>query len=152
MVEIKESESNRTTRQSAILLTYLFIIAGSAVCLVQFLFIGMGKLSFHELPFITISLALVIFGCHLRKKVARISAIGKDAIELESSKQKLQLSTNDIVSISKAVRFTLTERVWLIIAFKNLKGKKERWFFQTEQNVDLIRRLKEMGITLKNLP
>ena len=81
-----------------------------------------------------------------------ITSLDKDAITLISRKKRDLLKRKDIITVSKMVRFTFSERGWFIIHFLNDKGKKERWMFQAEPDIGLVDNLKKMHIRPRNIP
>ena len=116
------------------------------------LFISMQLLFFNKLLSV-LGLIPIFVGYYFKKRVVRVYTIGADSITLKSGKKEVNLLTTEIISIAKAIRFTATERFWLILTFYSQnKKKKDRYFFMNEPGSELLELLKNMGIQLKNMP
>jgi hypothetical protein len=95
----------------------------------------------------------IIVGYYFKKRVVRVYTIGADSITLKSGKKEVKLLKTDIISIAKVIRFTATERFWLILTFCSQdKKKKDRYFFMNEPGSNFLELFKNMGIQLKNMP
>lgn len=116
------------------------------------LFLSMQLFFFNKLLSV-LGLIPIVVGYYFEKRVVRIYTIGADSITLMSGKKEVTLLTTNILSIAKAIKFTATERFWLILTFYSEdKKKKDRYFFMNEPGSNLLESCKNMGIKLKNLP
>jgi hypothetical protein len=106
---------------------------------------------FSYIPAVIISIGFLYLGCYFRKRIAKISALDDNSICLISKEKKILLHKNDILCIRQMVRFSLSERMWLMITFFNQNKKRERWLFQGEPNLGLMDEFKKMGVRLKNI-
>lgn len=83
----------------------------------------------------------------------RVKAIDKHSVTLRLGKKKVHILKDNIISITKAVRFTATEKFWLILTFYDKgKKKKDHYFFVNEPKSNYLELFKKMGIKLRNLP
>jgi hypothetical protein len=151
MQDITESEINRFFRKCLIIIIHLFILFAMIIFSVQ-IFILAEQFSFNQLIFTFILIALLIPTAYIRKRIARIAGIDDRSIVLISARGRVYLEINEIVKITKLVRFTFSERPWYMIAFLNSERVKERWLFQGEPRIDLLEKIKAMGIRLRNIP
>lgn len=149
---INESETNKFKRNCMTALMHLFILMGAAFLIIQVILLFSGHLSYNDILGALISCGFLMFGWYFRKRISMIAALDADAITLISRKKRVDLQGKDIISVSKMVRFTFSERGWFIILFLNDKGKKERWMFQSEPSIRLVDNLKKMHIRLRNMP
>lgn len=149
---INESEKNKFNRNCMTVLMHLFILMGAVFLIVQVTLLFVGHLSYNDILGIVMSCGFLIFGWYFSKRIAMIISLNKDSITLISRKKRVHLQRNDIITVSKMVRFTFSERGWFIIHFFNEKGKKEKWMFQAEPAIGLIDNLKKMHIRLRNIP
>lgn len=152
MHEIKESTTNRQSRYCMAGLMNLFLMMGIVFLAIQLLLVKMGLLSGYPILSVTISTGFLVIGFYFRKRISRIHSLGIDFICLISSGKKVCLHKNEILSVKKMVRFTISERAWYIIHFMNDRRKRERWLFQGEPGLGLVDRFKKMGVRLKNIP
>jgi hypothetical protein len=132
-------------------LMHLFILIGAVFLIVQAILLCSGHLSYSDILGVLMSCGFLMFGLYFRKRIAMIVSLDKDAITLISRKKSVHLHREDVIVISKMVRFTLSERCWFIIHFYNDKGKRERWLFQEEAHIGLVDNLKKMHIRLRNI-
>ena len=113
---------------------------------------SMQLLFFNKLLSV-LGLIPIVVGYYFKKRVVRVHTIGTDSISLMSGKKEVTLLTTEILSIAKAIKFTATERFWLILTFYSEdKEKKDRYFFMNEPESNLLESFKNMGIKLKNVP
>jgi Ca2+/Na+ antiporter len=133
-------------------LMYLFILVGAVFLIVQVTLLFAGHLSYNDIFGVVISCAFLMFGWYFSKRIAMITSLDEDAITLISRKRRVDLHGKDVISVSKMVCFTFSERGWFIIHFINDKGKKERWMFQSEPSIRLVDNLGKMHIRMRNIP
>jgi len=152
MHEIKESATNRQSRYCMAGLMHLFMFIGIAFLAIQLILVKLGLLVGYQILSVTISSGLLVIGFYFRKRISRIHSLGSDFICLISSGEEVCLHRNEILSVKKMVRFTISERAWFIIRFINIRQKRERWLFQAELGLGLVDHLKKMGVILKNIP
>jgi hypothetical protein len=133
------------------ILMHLFILLGALFFSVQMILLFAGHFSYNDILGVLMSCGFLMFGWYFCKRIAIITSLDEDAITLISRKKRVHLHRKDIITVSKMVRFTFSERSWFIIFFLNDKGKKERWMFQAEPHIGLVDNLKKMHIRLRNI-
>lgn len=121
------------------------ILFGIFFLIVQFLFFSK--------PLSILGLIPIIFGYHYRNKTAVLDKIEEDSVTFSLGKEKVHLSKENIFSVSKVVRFTMTENYMLVITFYNKKKKKkDRYYFMNIPEYNLLESFKNMGVKLENVP
>lgn len=148
---INESETNKFNRKCMTFLMHLFILLGALFFIVQMILLFAGHFSYNDILGVLMSCGFLMFGWYFSKRIAMITSLDEDTITLISRKKRVHLQRKDIITVSKMVRFTFSERSWFIIFFLNDKGKKERWMFQAEPHIGLVDNLKKMHIRLRNI-
>lgn len=149
---INESETNKFNRNCMTALMHLFLLMGAAFLIIHMILLFSGNLSYNDILGVLIGCGFLMFGWYFRKRISMIASLNADNISLISRKKRVVLQGKDVISVSKMVRFTFSERGWFIIHFLNDKGKKERWLFQSEPGIRLVDNLKTMHIRLRNIP
>jgi hypothetical protein len=133
-------------------LMHLFILIGAVFLIVQVTLLFTGNMSYNDIFGVVISCGFLMFGWYFSKRIAMITSLDEDVITLISRKKRVDLQGKDVISVSKMVCFTFSERGWFIIHFINDKGKKERWMFQSEPSIRLVDNLEKMHIRMRNMP
>jgi hypothetical protein len=142
-VKIAESETNRFLRTCMTLALSVLIIITSFTLVLDLLFFD----TLMSLP----TILLLPIGWYTKKRIAKVEEIGKNYIVFAVGKNRRVIEKNNIISIRKWARFTVSERIWMSITYKHGK-KKERYLFQTEPKMDMLKYFTQMGIILNNLP
>lgn len=142
---IKESKLNKSQRQSMKLIAFFAILFGLIYMASQLIF-------FNKLLSL-IGILPIVLGIYLKNRIVRIVAIENDRICLMLNNKMIDVKKNDVISVAKAVRFTATEKFWMIMTFyRQGKKKKDRYFFMNESGYSFLDQFKKMGIPLKNMP
>ena len=142
---IKESKINKTQRLSMKFIAFFVILFGLFYMALHLFFFN-KLLSF-------IGVIPIVLGIYLKNRVVRIVAIEDDRICFMVNNKMKEVNKNDVISATKAIRFTSTEKYWIIMTFyRQGKKKKDRYFFMNESGYSFLDQFKKMGIKLNNMP
>jgi len=117
------------------------------------IFIIIFQISMGNLFLSLLGIPIFALGYLVEKRIGKIKIIRKNSILLALGKKEIELDRDSIASISKFVRFTLTQRFWIKISLS--KGRSPLlncFFFMNEPQHNFIDRFLSMGLKLKNFP
>lgn len=122
-----------------------YIVFGFFYLISGFLFFSKTLSIFGLIP--------IVIGYYFKGRSAEFVDIDEDSVTLSLGDKEVRLSKEIIISVTKSVRFTVTENYFLIITFyKNDNKGKERYFFFNEPKYNLLESFKNMGVKLRNVP
>ena len=143
--EIRESKINRLIR---ITMKTIFTF----VTLFSVFFIGF-QITLGNIVFSVMGIPILFISYYFRNRIVRIKKIEKDSILLASGRKQVKLNKGDITSVFKLIRFTFTERFWMVISLD--KGKLRilnSYFLMNEPQENFIDKFSSMGLKLRNIP
>jgi hypothetical protein len=128
--------------------TWMFLcLFGIFYAIVSFLVVQTISHSF----FLGIVLS-ALSGC-VFTRIKMFHSINKEIIELRWKTDKIAIPINDVLSISKAIRFTLSENFLWIVRLKRKKfGLLNFYVFPNVKKCNLKVQFENVGIPLKNIP
>jgi hypothetical protein len=142
---MEESRLDRANLRSMKFIANFSIFFGLVFLIMQFLFFS-KMLS-------VVGLIPIIIGYYFSRRIVRVNAIGEYGVTFRLGKKEVHLLKDNIISVAKAVRFTATEKFWLILTFYDKdKKKKGHYFFVNEPGSNFLELFKSMGVKLMNLP
>ena len=111
------------------------------------------QLIFSSRLLIILGIVNITIGFYFLKRFVEIEKIDDDSVTFGLGEKEVRLLKENIISVTKAVRFTVTENYLLMITFYNIdKNKKERYFFMNDPEFNLLESFKNMGVKLRNVP
>lgn len=143
MTVIRESKHNRDQRLAAIHFIHFTIIVSLILFVLQILLFNKYFALLAIFP-----IAIAFF---LKKRVAKLSSFEDKRIVFTINKKSVPIAVNEIIYVSKAVRFTFTQRFWLIIRYRK-ENKSGFLFFVNEPDFHFLDLFSNLGVKLKNMP
>jgi hypothetical protein len=143
--QIKESNINRLIRIILKVICTFGMFFGVFFILYQ---ITLGNILISM-----IGIPIILISYYLRNRIVRIKKIDNDFIFLASGRKEIKLNKGDILSTSKLIRFTFTDRFWMVISLDKSKlSVLNCYFFMNEPQDDFIDKFLSMGLEMKNIP